>query len=68
MNLSHNKNLYVELFTKIARMHDYKIRSITTQSHGKKSSSFFGASPPKNAKNLIKIARARPAAAALFGA
>ena len=46
----------------------YKIRSITTQSHGKKSSSFFGASPPKNAKNLIKIARARPAAASLFGA
>ena len=28
----------------------------------------FGASPPKNAKNLIKIARARPAAASLFGA
>ena len=46
----------------------YKIRSITTQSHGKKSSSYFGASPPKNAKNLIKIARARPAAASLFGA
>ena len=46
----------------------YKIRSITTQSHGKKSSSFFGASPPKNAKNLIKIARARTSAASLFGA
>ena len=47
---------------------EYKIRSITTQSHGKKSSSFFGASPPKNAKNLIKIARARTSAASLFGA
>lgn len=46
----------------------YKIRSITTQAHGQKSSSFFGASPPKNAKNLIKIARARTSAASVFGA
>lgn len=47
---------------------EYKIRSITTQAHGQKSSSFFGASPPKNAKNLIKIARARTSAASVFGA
>lgn len=53
---------------KIISAKTYKIRSITTQAHGQKSSSFFGASPPKNAKNLIKIARARPSAASVFGA
>lgn len=73
---AHQRDLYVyhseDRFTALGLIgvgaDYYKIRSITTQSHGKKSSSFFGASPPKNAKNLIKIARARTSAASVFGA